>query len=145
MKRWMSESFKSAHAPRRVNALLSACVLSCFSLIQLLVTLWTVAHQTSLSMRFSRQEYWSGLPFPSLGDLLDPASKLTSPALWTGYLPVNHQGSSLGPCKKGKFKHTNKHTHSKNAMWRWRQRWEGFIYKPRTLAWRNNWPSDECQ
>ena len=41
-----------------------ACRLSCFSRIQLFVTLWTAAHQASLSMGFSRQEYWSGLPFP---------------------------------------------------------------------------------
>ena len=46
-----------------------ACVLSCFSHVWLFVILWTVAHQASLSMEFSRQEYWSGLPFPSPGDL----------------------------------------------------------------------------
>ena len=51
-------------------------VLSCFSHVQLFVTLWTVAHQVPLSMGFSRQEYWSGLPFPSLGDLPDPGIKL---------------------------------------------------------------------
>ena len=39
--------------------------------IQLFVTAWTVAHQAPLSMRFSRQEYWSGLPFPPPGDLPD--------------------------------------------------------------------------
>ena len=41
------------------------CVLSCFSHLQLFETPWTVAHQAPLSMEFSRQEYWSGLPFPS--------------------------------------------------------------------------------
>ena len=45
------------------------------------VTPWTVAHQTPLSMGFSRQEYWSGLPFPSPGDLLHPGIKPRSPAL----------------------------------------------------------------
>ena len=50
---------------------LHVCVLRHFSHVQLFVTLWTVAHQASLSMEFSRQEYWSGLPFPSPGDLLD--------------------------------------------------------------------------
>ena len=49
-------------------------VLSCFSCVQLFVTLWTVACQTPLFMEFSRQEYWSGLPFPSPGDLPDPGS-----------------------------------------------------------------------
>ena len=42
---------------------------------------WTVASQTSLSMGFSRQEYWSGLPFPSPGDLPDPGIESGSPAL----------------------------------------------------------------
>ena len=41
------------------------CVLNCFSRVRLLVTPWTVAQETRLSMGFSRQEYWSGLPFPS--------------------------------------------------------------------------------
>ena len=44
-------------------------------------TPWTVACQASLSMGFSRQEYWSGLPFPSPGDLPDPGIELVSPAL----------------------------------------------------------------
>ena len=44
-------------------------------------TPWTVAYQAPLSMGFSRQEYWSGLPFPSLGDLPDPGIKPGSPAL----------------------------------------------------------------
>ena len=45
------------------------------------VTPWTVAHQAPLSMDFSRQEYWSGLPFPSPGDLPDPGIKSKSPSL----------------------------------------------------------------
>ena len=44
-------------------AVMPACVLSSFSCIQLLMTLWTVARQAPLSMIFSRQEYWIGLPF----------------------------------------------------------------------------------
>ena len=43
-----------------------ACVLSHFNRVRLFVTLWTAAHQAPLSMGFSRQEYWSGLPFPEL-------------------------------------------------------------------------------
>ena len=42
---------------------------------------WTIAHQAPLSMGFSRQEYWSGLPFPSPGDLPDPEMEPVSPAL----------------------------------------------------------------
>ena len=59
-------------------------VLSRFSHVRLFVTLWTVAHQVPLSMGFSRQEYWSGLPFPSLGDLPNPRIELVflmSPSL----------------------------------------------------------------
>ena len=49
--------------------------------IQLFATLWTVAHQASLPMGFSRQEYWSRLPFPSPGDVPEPQMKPASPAL----------------------------------------------------------------
>ena len=66
-----------------------ACTLSCLSHVLLYVTLWTVAHQAPLSMGFSRQEYWSGLPCPPPGDRpspeVEPAS-LTSPALAGGFL-----------------------------------------------------------
>ena len=44
-------------------------------------TPWTVAHQAPLSTEFPRQEYWSGLSFPSPGDLPDPGMELASPAL----------------------------------------------------------------
>ena len=59
-------------------------MVSRFSHVQLFATLWTVAHQASLSMGFSRQKYWCGLPFPSPGDLPNPGIKpesLMSPAL----------------------------------------------------------------
>ena len=56
-------------------------LLLLFSHIQLFATPWTVAHQASLSMGFSRREYWSGLPFPSPGDLPDPGIKPESPTL----------------------------------------------------------------
>ena len=49
--------------------------------VRLFVTPWTVAHQAPLSMGFSRQEYWSGLPCPPLGNLPDPGIEPTSPAL----------------------------------------------------------------
>ena len=51
------------------------------SRVRLFATPWTVAYQASLSMGFFRQEYWSGLPFPSPGDLPDPGIKPGSPAL----------------------------------------------------------------
>ena len=51
------------------------------SRVRLFVTPWTVAHQAPPSMGFYRQKYWSGLPFPSPGDLPDPGIKPRSPAL----------------------------------------------------------------
>ena len=54
-----------------MEAINQCCVLSRFSCVQLFATPWTVAHQTSLSMGFPRQEYWSGLPCPPPGDLPD--------------------------------------------------------------------------
>ena len=56
-----------------------------------LVTPWTVACQAPLSMGFSRQEYWSGLPFPSPGDLPDPGIEPGSPALQADSLPTEQQ------------------------------------------------------
>ena len=64
------------------------------SRIQLLVTPWTVASQAPPSMGFSRQWYWSGLPFPSLGDLPDPGIKPGSPVLQTDTLPSEPSGKS---------------------------------------------------
>ena len=53
-----------------------------------LVLTWTVACQAPLSMGFSRQEYWSGLPFPSPGDLSNPGIEPGSPALQADSLPT---------------------------------------------------------
>ena len=58
--------------------------LSC---VELFETAWTVTCQAALSMKFSRQEYWSGLPFLSPGDLPDPEFELRSPALQADSLP----------------------------------------------------------
>ena len=55
--------------------------------VQLFANPWTVAYQASLSMGFSRQECWSGLPFPSPGDLPDPGIEPRSPALQADALP----------------------------------------------------------
>ena len=52
-----------------------------------LVTVWTIARQAPLSMGFSRQEYWSELPFPFPGDLPDPGIEPRSPALQADSLP----------------------------------------------------------
>ena len=58
-------------------------------------TPWTVAHQTPLSMGFSRQEYWSGLSFPTPGHLPHPGIKPMSPALQADSSPLSHQESPI--------------------------------------------------
>ena len=65
------------------------------SRVQLFAIPWTVAYQAPLSMQFSRQEYWSGLPFTFPGDLPDPGIKPRSPALQADALPSELPGKSL--------------------------------------------------
>ena len=76
------------------------CVLSHFSHVRIFETLQTVAHQAPLYVRFSRQEYWSGSPFPSPGDfpdlgielvsLMSPAlAGITTKAAWEALSPCN--------------------------------------------------------
>ena len=77
----------------RKGAALFVC--SSLSCVRLFVTPWTVAFQAPLSLKFPRQEYWSGLPFPFLGDLPDPGIKVSSPAL---------QVDSLTPEPPGKIR-----------------------------------------
>ena len=70
-------------------------MLSHFSRVQLFVTPWAEAHQAPLSMGFSRQEHWSGLPCPPPGDLPDPGIEPTppgSPALAAGSSPLAPPG-----------------------------------------------------
>ena len=75
-----------------INVCLCVCVCMCMCVcmrahalslsdVGFFVTPWTIACQAPLSMGLSRQEYWSGLPFPTPGDLPDPGIKPTSPAL----------------------------------------------------------------
>ena len=75
------------------------------------MTLWTVARQTPLSMGFSRQEYWSGLPFPSPGGLPGPGINPVSPTLQADSVlscPLSHQGVVLITKKIPKTKTLNK-------------------------------------
>ena len=74
-------------------------VLSHFRRVQLFAALWTVAHQAPLSMGLSSQEYWSGLPCPPSGDLLDPQelnliSYISCTGSWVLY-HVRHLGSPM--------------------------------------------------
>ena len=75
--------------------LLHSRVVSHFSHVQLFASLWTVAPQAPLSLGFSRQEYWSGLPCPSPGDLPDPEIKPRAPTLQADSLPAELQGKPL--------------------------------------------------
>ena len=86
------------HSEKRYSKavwLLSIVRAYCHLVAKLCLTLatpWTVAHQAPLSMEFSKQEYWSGLPCPPPGDLLNPGTEPTSPASQADYLPLSHQG-----------------------------------------------------
>ena len=79
-----------------------ACVCAqSLSRVQLFATLWTLACQSPLSMEFSRQEYWSGLPFPPPGDLPDPGTEpmsLASPALAGGFFTTVSPGKPVCVC-----------------------------------------------
>ena len=83
------------------------CVLS---RVRLFATLWTVAHQGPLSMKFSRQEYWNRLPFPPPGDLLDlgiaPASPV-SPALQADSFPAEPLGKPNAKKNRNKIYFTS--------------------------------------
>ena len=68
------------------------CWWWCLAVSDSFVTPWTVAYQAPLSMGFSRQESWSGLPFPSSGDLPHPGTESASLALAGDSLPLSQQG-----------------------------------------------------
>ena len=82
--------------------LIWVCVLS---YVWLFATSWTVACQAPLSMGLSKQEYWSGLPFPSPGALPDSGTEPRSPALQAILHHVSHQGSPVCLCISVKWRH----------------------------------------
>ena len=86
----LSHTDKTSTLCDRKGAALFVC--SSLSCVQLFVTPYTVAFQAPLSLKFPRQEYWSGLPFPFLGDLPDPGIKVSSPALQTDSLTPEPPG-----------------------------------------------------
>ena len=71
-KQGSSDSWHQGHLGVDPRIPTCACILSHFSRVQLFATPWTVAHQAPLSLGFPWQEYWTGLPFPSPGNLPDP-------------------------------------------------------------------------
>ena len=84
------QAFVSLHISLLIHP--SVCVLSH---VWLFAALWTVAHQVPLSLGFSSQEYWSGLPFPSPGDLPDSGIEPKSPALAGGIFTSDPFGFNL--------------------------------------------------
>ena len=71
------------------------CAVLSRSVVSDSVTSWTAAHQAPLSTGFSRQEYWSGLPFPSPGHLPNPRIEPRSPTLPADSLPTEPQGKHV--------------------------------------------------
>ena len=72
--------------------------------VQLFATLWTATYQAPLSVGFSRQGHWSGLPFPSLEDLPNPGIKPGSPTLQADILPSEPPGKPLSTVTSTQFK-----------------------------------------
>ena len=83
--------FNSSQTPPGLQCCISFSVVQSLSHVRLFVIPGTVAHQAPLSMGFSRQECWSGLPFLSPEDLPHPGIKSGSPALQADYLPTELQ------------------------------------------------------
>ena len=97
IKAWKLAKYNVVFMGSRVEfpvlQILAACSIA--KVCSLFVTPWTVAHQALLSMGFSRQEYWSGLPFSSPGDLADPGIEpvsLSFPALAGGFFITEPSG-----------------------------------------------------
>ena len=74
------------------------CVCARAQLCPILATLGTIAHQAPLSMEFSRQEYWSGLPFPTPGYLPNPGIKPKSPTLVGEFFTTEPPGKPINIC-----------------------------------------------
>ena len=81
-----------SHSPAPTPELFFPVKVSCSVVFYSCVTPWPAARQARLSMGFSRQEYWRGLPFPSSGDLPDPRIEPRSPALQADPLPSEPLG-----------------------------------------------------
>ena len=89
----------SSRIPIRCSVCVCVCVCQWLSRVRLFATPWTAAHQAPLSLGFSRQEYWSGLPCPSPEDLPDPGIEPmtpVSPALAGGFFTTSADEAQKG-------------------------------------------------
>jgi len=84
------------------------------------MTLWTGAHQTPLSMGFPRQDRWSGLLFPSPGDLYDTGLKLGVPVLRVDFLPTEQPGKPIDCNNWHSLQHTEE---NKQILIQWDHIW----------------------
>ena len=103
MSIWESFSWKRLNQ----NPSVLRVKMKSLSRVWLFVTPWTVASQASPSMGFSRQVYWSGLPFPSPGDLPNPGTEPTSPALAGRFFTTESPGKperALGALQMGRVR-----------------------------------------
>ena len=91
------------------------------SRVRLFATPWTVAYQAPPSMGFSRQEYWSGLPFSSSGDLPDPAIKPRSPALQADTLTSEPFPVVMYGCESWIIKNAECQKFDAFKLWCWRR------------------------
>ena len=95
---WLFETIESLQkpilAPEHTERVLSSLKVKWLSRVQLFATQWTVGHQAPPFMGFSRQEHWSGLPFPSPGDLPNSGIKPESPHCRQMLLPSEPPGKS---------------------------------------------------
>ena len=101
----------------------AGCIVCVLSRVWLFATAWTVAHQAPLSARFSRQEYWSGLPFPPAGQTPDPGIKcafLATPALVSGSFTISATSSVQFSCSvvSDSFQPTSTTIHIQNRVHR---------------------------
>ena len=106
--------------------------------VQLFAAPWTVAHQATLSMEFTRQEYWSGCPFPSPGNLPNAGVEPRSPALQVDSLRLSHQGRPSTSDTPGAIPCPDIRTISFRiitAMSTFSHLWLSYTNKPKLTAW----------
>ena len=93
-------------------------MLSRFSRVRLFGTPWTIVRQAPLSMEFIRQEFWSGLPLPSPGDLPDPGIELGSPTLQENSLPSEPPGKPYKVLYVSYYSITSLESYNNLERWR---------------------------